>query len=321
MRDPDARLKRARYLFGTVCSIELAGPDAVVLAEAMEAAFAELERIQRRMSPFDPASELSRLNASAGRGPCVVSQELCEVIEVVLRMAERTQGRYDPTMWPILELWRACERAQRFPAPQELDEAAACVNWRHVHVDRSRQTVALALPTTRLDLSSVIKGYALDCALRVIRELPIAVALLDAGGELLAWRTDRADVEIGLADPRNRSETLGVIRLANRAVATSSQGEVRLLIDGQPIGHLFDTSTGLPIHAPVESVSIVAPTACVADALSTAVFVMGIEEGLELLRGVPDASGLIVHRQAQRREWIMSDGFPLVESLDAVEAD
>jgi thiamine biosynthesis lipoprotein len=247
-----------QYLFGTLCAIEVEGPATAVLSEAVEAAFAELGRIQRLLSPYDPSSELSRVNASAGAGPHHVSQELCEVLCAALAVSERTSGRYDVTMWPILTLWRSCEDAQRWPTADELRAAVSCVDYRAVEVDREARTVTLRDSKTQLDLSSAAKGFALDRALDVVRRGPVTAALLNAGGQLMSS--------------------------SNAAVATSGQDEPHLIIEGRTVGHVFDTRSGWPIDTAGERVSVVAPTGLEADLLSTALLIIGADEDPSLLQ-------------------------------------
>jgi thiamine biosynthesis lipoprotein len=316
----DHSLKRAQYLFGTLCAIELEGSDPAMLESAIEVAFEELGRVQRIMNPFDPSSELSRLNAAAGTGPRLVSRELLEVVAAALRMSAETGGRYDATTWPLIELWRQCERERRSPTPEELRAAVSRVDYRAVHVDHAAGTVDLERTTTRLDLSSLVKGYALDRALSVLQSYPLAAALLDAGGELLAWRSDGGAVSVGLSDPRDRSRLVGVLQLTDHAVATSAQGEAHLLINGQAVGHLFDTRSGVPLDAQIESVSIIAPSGLEADLLSTALFVIEPDEGRQMLHRRPDVAGLWILRHGGSRRRLMSDGFPFEESDAWAEA-
>ncbi|MBI3323794.1 MAG: FAD:protein FMN transferase [Candidatus Omnitrophica bacterium] len=311
-----ARVKRAQHLFGTICSIELAGARSVQLHEAAEAAFAEMGRIQGLMNPYDPDSELRRVVAQAVHGPTVASDELLAIIDVALWMARHTLGRYDPTVWPLLELWRACERSQCWPSEAELQEALRAVDYRRVHCDRQRRTLSVADSRVRLDLSSLVKGYALDCALAAACRFPIERALLNAGGELLAWDRNGEGVLVGLADPRDRSDLIGLIRLTNQAVATSGQGEPHLAIGGHIVGHLLDTRTGLPSLHDVFGSSVVAHSALLADVLSTACFVVGASEAQALLRGFPGAAGLVLRQDGRGTEWIVTHGFPLVERLE-----
>lgn len=313
--EPD-QMKRAQYLFGTICSVELAGQNAAMLHEAAEAAFAELARIQRLMNPYDPDSELCRLGAQAGRGPVVVNEELLAIIEVAMWMSRHTLGRYDLTVWPLLELWRSCERSQQWPSDLQLREALDAVGYARVRVDRTRRTLSLIGARTRLDLSSLIKGYALDCALAAACRLPIDRALLNAGGELLAWSRTGEATMVGLADPRDRDEIIGLIELRNQAVATSGQSQPHLVIAQKLVGHLFDTRTGLPVQNELCGTSVVAGSALLADLLSTACFVIGPGHAQSLLRGIPGASGLLLRQDGRGMEWIFAGDFPLVERLE-----
>jgi thiamine biosynthesis lipoprotein len=287
-----------------------------MLHEAVEAAFAELARIQRLMNPYDPDSELCRLGAQAGRGPALANEELLAIIEVAMWMSRHTRGRYDLTVWPLLELWRSCERAQRWPSEAQLRVALDAVGYERVSVDRGRRTISLAGGRTRLDLSSVVKGYALDCALAAACRFPLDRALLNAGGELLAWSRMGEAMLVGLADPWDRNEIIGLIELRNQAVATSAQGQPHLVIAQKSVGHLFDTRTGLPIHNELRGASVVAGSALLADLLSTACFVIGPDAARPLLRSITGVSALLLRQDGRGMEWMLTGRFPLVERLE-----
>lgn len=291
MADRSVRRKRAQYLFGTICAAEVAGEDLSVVEAALDAGFAELHCVSRLLNPYDPDSTVSRLNALAGQGPCRVDQALCDVVTLMLTVSAQTAGRYDPTVWPLLSLWRACEREQRWPTTTEMQAAVAVVGFTRVHVDSARRTIALEIPGMGLDFSSAVKGYALDRALAAARRYPVAAVTLNAGGQVLVWRTDSASVEIGIAHPEDRSDLMETIHMKNQSVATSNQNEPHLMVAGQPVGHLLDPQTGLPMQAGCASVTVVAPSGLLADMLSTAAFVTGPDAGRELLAQWEGATG------------------------------
>jgi thiamine biosynthesis lipoprotein len=153
--------------------------------------------------------------------------------------------------------------------------AVDAVDYRRVRLDPVRRTVTFDDPRTRVDLSSVAKGAALDAALQTIQAAGVEGALLDAGGELALWDRRGRAVDLAVAHPATREDFVAGLSLCNQAVSTSGQGEPRLWIGGRPIGHLFDLASGLPVPAPLTSLSVIAPTALLADLYSTVGFLLG----------------------------------------------
>jgi thiamine biosynthesis lipoprotein len=226
-------------------------------------------------------------------------------------MSHLAGGRFDLTVWPLLELWRRCEREHRWPDEAQLAATVSAIGYRRMQLDPTRRRVRFCDPRLQVDLSSVAKGAALDASLRAIREHEaVSGALLDAGGELAGWRADGGAFLAGIAHPDNRSGLLGTLELSNQAVATSGQSEARLIVSGEPIGHLFDLRCGLPIVSSLASVSVAAPGALLADLLSTASFVLGTRDGSGLLTQFRDVSGLFVLRSAAGLECITVGQFP-----------
>ncbi|HEX9779955.1 MAG TPA: FAD:protein FMN transferase [bacterium] len=318
MTDAAARVKRAQLLFGTLCAVEVGGGDRAAVQAAAGEALAELRRVHRLLSPFDPESELSRLNWAAGGGPVRVSSELFGLIQSAARMSARTGGRFDPVTWPLLTLWRACEAAGRWPTEEERLAAVSASGCRLMRLDAARGTVELLDARAAADLSSLSKGYAMDCALRAARRRPVESVLINAGGQMLAWRADGHAIDAGLADPEERGGVIGLLRLSNQSVATSGQQEPHLTIEGKVVGHIFDPATGWPMQTALRSVSVAAPAALTADLLATAVFTVGVEAGLRLVAEEAGASCLAMSADTEFG-WVMSGGFPLTERLRALE--
>ncbi len=279
-----------------MCAIEVTGSPSV-LENAVEAGFAQMRRVARRLNPFDPESEIRRLIANARPGRAYpVDEELLGVLDWAWTLAQATDGRYDPTAWPLLELWRACWRSGRWPTEAERRHALARVDYRRVRVDRVARAVTVDDPGVEIDLSSLAKGCALDAALSALRQPGIESARLTAGGQVATWRADGRPIAIHIADPWDRGIVRQSIELAQGAASTSNQSESPLMIDAYPIGHLFDTRTGWPVESGVESVTVTAPTGLAADGLSTAMFVAGPSDGASLLEHVPGAEAWIWRR-------------------------
>jgi thiamine biosynthesis lipoprotein len=280
-QDP-GRVVRARYLMGTVFRFEApAGRDAAATAAALEAGLDEVGRWEKILSNWDPGSETSRLNARRGMGMTRVTPELFRAVTSSLQWARATGGAFDPTLEPLT-------RAFRHQAPVEsfLSQPQKRPRWTDVEVDARRGWVAIP-PRSGLDFGGIGKGFALDEAAGVLRRRGVADALLDAGGQLLALGAPPGEPgwRIGVADPEHRDRSLLSLILKNASAATSGNAE-------RP-GEILDPVTGRPIPGSASATAI-APLATSADALSTALFVMGPQRGTAYARGRDDLVAVFV---------------------------
>ena len=283
-----ARVVRARYLMGTVFRFEApAGHDASATAAALESALDVVGRWEKILSNWDPESELSALNARAGLGRTEVSAELLQSVSASLEWAGATGGAFDPTVEPLTRVFRG-----RQPWPRH--DPQGWPRWTAVAVDVPRRSVSI--PTgSGLDFGGIGKGIALDQAAALLRSRGVGDALLDAGGQLLALGAPPGEKgwRIGVADPRHREQSIVTLVLRNASAATSGNAE-------RP-GEILDPRTGRSV-AGGGSATAIAPLATSADALSTALFVMGPQRGIEYARARQDLIALFVQPQPHSRE-------------------
>jgi thiamine biosynthesis lipoprotein len=276
---------RARYLMGTTLTINLpVSQDAPIL----ESVFAEVDRLEEVLSNWSPSSEITLLNQRAATGPVVCSIDLFEAIATALRWAEVTSGAFDPTIEPLVRQLglrgTAPTNGQAEPSRdggQRTSRLLATVGWEHVLLDARRRTARFDASGVGIDLGGIGKGIALDAAARVVKEAGFEAALLDFGGQVLAIGESTAGGpwRVGIADPVERHDALGWVALENGSLATSGNAERSVAGSDGPTGHLLDPATGKPSSFQ-GSVTVLAPDATTADALSTALFVMGPETGL-----------------------------------------
>jgi thiamine biosynthesis lipoprotein len=272
---------RARYLMGTTLRIEI---PAGAPESAFEEAFAEVARLEDVLSNWRPDSEVSRLNRSAGT-PFRCSADLYDALREALRWAAETGGAFDPTVEPLVRarglrdgdgvLPGADGAALRDRPPG----APAAVGWRLLRLDPERRVAVLEAPGAGIDFGGIGKGIALDAAVRRLRDGGVDAALLDFGGQVAVFGTPPGldGWTVAVADPAARDRPTLSFRLRDASAATSGNSERGA---GPAGGHILDPASGRP--APFEgSVTVVMPQAIAADALSTALFVMGPEAGLE----------------------------------------
>lgn len=285
-----ATVRVERSAMGSPFAITAVAPDEATAQAAAEAAFAEIERIEARISSWRESSETSALNRSAGSGPMEVSEELFELIRRALSVGKLTGGAFDVTFLGAGRLWDLKSRHPTLPDPDELAAAIARVDYRRVGLDPAAHTVELPEAGMKIGFGGIGKGYAANRAVAVLREAGATAGLVDAGGDLLAFgrRESGAPWTIVIADPLHPGEVFARLDVTDRAVVTSGDYERYVEIDGVRYSHILDPRTGWPARG-VRSATVIAPDAELADALATSVFVLGVEEGLTLvdrLRGV-----------------------------------
>ena len=281
-----AHAERARYLMGTVCTgIAESRADSAAAGAALDAAFDEIARLEDVCSSWQPASELQRLNAAAADQRFECSPDLYAVIDSAFDAAEQTNGAFDPTVEPLEWAWDM-RGSGRVPGDSALAEARSRVSWRAVARVPASRMVRFTHAGMGLDLGGIAKGYALDRAEEVLRARGISRALLDFGGQLLAF-SNREPWRVSVAHPADRLQPAVRLALSNAAVSTSSQSERQIEVDGVRYGHILDPHTGRPLRTDA-SATVVAASGTRADALSTALLVMGRERALEFARAHPE---------------------------------
>jgi thiamine biosynthesis lipoprotein len=289
-RDHRQSVSRSRILMGTVVEITAIGENSDRLQEAITAAFNEISRIDRLMRPEGPGSDVFRISEAGGK--LEVSKDTAEVIALGLKVARASGGAFDMGLGRIKTLWGIESDHPRVPSPQEIHRALEGTGLGDLQL-RGR-LVSKDNPALAVDLGGIAKGYAIDRAIEVLLGAGIVNASVNAGGDIrLIGDHQGRPWHIGIQHPRDHEKLLATLALQDTAVVTSGDYERFFIRDGVRYHHLFDPRTGYPAVGCM-SVTVVAPTASLADALATAAFVLGPVKGLSLLEGYPGVQGLIV---------------------------
>lgn len=276
--------------------IILYAPDAPTATRVAKAAFARIHALNAVFSDYDPNSELNRLCRATAEGePVPVSDDLWRVLARAADLSQRSDGAFDVTVGPVVRLWRRARRQQRLPSPERLTPARRLVGHRLVRLDPQNRTATLLKHGMQLDLGGIAKGYAVDAALAVLKKSGINRALVDAGGDMALGDPPpgKSGWRIGIARLTADGPPTRILSLASTAVATSGDTWQFVQIGGRRYSHIVDPRTGLGLtdHS---SVTVVTPDATTADALASAVSVLGPEKGLKLVEDTPGAAALIV---------------------------
>ena len=308
-------LRATLFAMDTVVELTVAAPDDVTARRAISEAERTIESIQAWGSADDPASETAKINSVAEGFDSDVSADLVETLRIALDVAASSDGAFDPTVRPLVELWDFSGESSFVPTDEELAKLLPLVNYRQVMLDEN----GLTLPAgCRLDLGGVAKGYIVDQALLVMQSNGATAGLVSAGGDVAGFgeRLNGGAWVIGIQHPRLWEQLYGTLPLSNAAVATSGDYERYFELDGVRYHHLLDPATGYPARG-LTSVTILAPTCAEADAWATAIFVLGLEAGLALLEQQPELEGLLLYETEDGLHHLMTTG--MVEKLELIE--
>lgn len=278
---------QVRYVMGTLYTIEAEGPNAPA---AIDRAFKQLHHYDDTLSTYKPTSELSRANAAAGRWS-PVSADTAGLVARALGYARESQGAFDPTVGPLVGLWGFKYLDYHEPAAAAIAATQARVGYAGVSVDPHR--LKLARPGMALDLGAIAKGFAVDRAVALLQAAGMTSVRVDAGGNQGVWAARPRHWLFGVKHPRREGDVIGAISLDHGGISTSGDAERGFWKDGTRYGHILDPKTGRPVAGMLE-VTVAAPTAEEADALSTTLYVLGVKAGTALLAHHPGCAALFI---------------------------
>jgi len=289
--------QREEAIMGTRVAVELWSEDAALAARAMDTVFAEMRRTDELMSTYKPESQLSQVNAHAFERPVKVDREIIDVVTRSFEFSRMSNGAFDVTYASVGYLYDY--RAHQRPTADQVAAALPAVDWRQVQVDPQASTIRFLKPGMRIDLGGIAKGYAVDRSIETLRSMGIAHAMVNAGGDtrLLGDRRGKPWI-VGVRDPRNDGRMVTRLPLADEAISTSGDYERYFEEDGVRYHHILVPGTGESARE-VRSVTILGADATQTDGLSTTVFVMGVERGMQLVSRLPGVEAVIVDRDGR----------------------
>ena len=292
-------------IMGTNIRAEVFHTDPLLRQRGIDAVMAEMERINQLMSSYIDKSELSRINVNASVAPVNISKETFDLLKLARELSELSNGAFDITYASVGYLYDY--RNKQRPDDDTINELLSAVDYRHVILDHEQQTVFFASDKVKIDLGGIAKGYAVDNAIRALEKLGIKHALVTAGGDtrLLGDRNGKPWI-VGIRDPRDEDKQAVVLPLQNEAMSTSGDYERYFEEDGKRYHHILSPQTGRS-SSQIQSVSIIGPQSVYNDALSTAVFVMGLETGIGLINSLPKFEAIVMdkHRRLHYSEGLM----------------
>ncbi len=256
--------------------------------------FAEIERLEALLSATRDGSDVARINIADGAS-VTVSDETVAVLSLAARVSSLSDGAFDITIRPISKLWNFIADSPDIPDEHTVKEALKKVDYRRMRIDGNIVSVE-----GEVELGGIAKGYIADRVCDVLRERDVQSALVDLGGNIVAVGDKNGNpFRIGIKDPQNTGALAAVVQVADCSVVTSGTYERGFTQNGIRYHHLLDPKTGMPVQNGLASVSIIGDSSAMADALSTACFVLGEERARGLLTHFPEAQALFIYEDGR----------------------
>lgn len=269
-------------------------------AEAcIDDAVAEISRIEQLFTTFKETSQTNKINAQAGIKPVAVDREVFNLIHRSLKISQLTQGAFDITYGSIdKKLWNFDTTMTSLPSKEMARRSVRLINYRNVLLDETKGMVFLKEKGMRIGFGGIGKGYAADCAKAVLQKKGVSSGVVNAAGDLITWgvQPNGNAWTVGIANPNAKQHPFSHLSISNMAVATSGNYEKYAVINGKKYGHTIDPKTGFPVSG-IKSVTIICPSAELADALATPVMVMGCRAGLDMINQMKGIACVIIDDQ------------------------
>lgn len=291
-----------RVVMGTFSRVVVIARGEKAAQRCLEAAFEVQDRIESLLSDYQDDSELSKVNREAARGPVAVSEMTFEVLQRSVHFSKLSEGAFDVTVGPWVDLWHKAGRTNQPPTEEALAETRRKVGFDKLILDEKDRTVRFAVEGMRIDLGGIGKGYAVDRAVEAMQKQGAVGGMIDLGGNIRCFgRPPQGQTHwrIGLQDPNvapdalDPSKPLLILALTSESVATSGDYRRFVKVQGQKQSHIIDTATGKGANKLVSD-TIIAADATTADALSTVVNVLGREKGLALIERLPSTAAILI---------------------------
>ena len=293
-----------RLVMGTFARAVVIAEDSNTAKKCIETALAEIHKVDDLMSDYKSDSEISRVNKDGFKTAIHLSQSTYEVLQRSIQFSKLTDGAFDITVGPLVDLFHQAEKKQIASTKEQIARAKSKVGFEKLKLDDQNRTVQFAVDGMRLDLGGIAKGYAVDKAVEAMQKCGAIGGMVDIGGDIRCFGTPLKGKKywiIGLQNPNSGKDIAGrdvvlKLQLTNAAIATSGDYQQFVLIEGKRHSHIINRKTGTSTEG-LSSVTIIANNATDADALATAVTVMGTEKGIALIEKLPGTEAILITSQ------------------------
>ena len=290
--------KRTLILMGSRFDITVVASNEKEGNEYLDSAIFEITRIEKLISSWDLNSETSLINKHSGIKPIKVDKELFDLIERSIAISKLTNGAFDISYASMDRIWNYDGSMRKMPSEEEISNSIKKVGYQNISIDKEAQTVFLKLKGMKIGFGAIGKGYAADKAKALLIEKGVKAGIINASGDLNAWgkQADGSDWMVAITNPLNKNKVFSWLPINDSAIVTSGNYEKFISFDGIRYSHIIDPRTGYPSTG-IISTSIMTSNAELADAISTSVFVMGVETGLDFINQLKGVDCIIIDEE------------------------
>ena len=287
--------QRSFIKMGSVFDLTLVANNQVEADQLFEQAISEIDRIERLISSWNQASETSQVNQMAGKKAVKVTKELYDLVFRAKAIAQLTNGAFDPTYASVDKIWTFDGRDVKQPNTEIISASVAKIGFDKIAFDPLESSLYLPLQGMKIGFGAIGKGYAADRVKSLLQKQGVAAGIVNASGDMSAWgiQPNGNPWQVGLINPKNKDKVFAWFPVKDQAVVTSGDYEKFVLINGKRYGHIINPKTGFPSQG-VISCTVFAPKAELADALSTALFVMGVETGIDFINQLNQVEAIMI---------------------------
>jgi len=305
----------ARHAMATRFELILHGPNPVKLRAAGEAALDEIERLEAQLSLYRPSSEIAHLNSRAAHEAVRVTPAVFTLLEQAQKLSRETNGAFDVTIAPLVHAWGFMGGTGRTPEPNEIEEARSRVGMHLVQLNPADYTVRFLREGVMIDLGAIGKGYAIDCAVELLREAGVTSALLHGGTSTIYAIGTPPDADawsVAIESPATAGQPIAQVLLRDESLSVSAIRGRSFEVAGKVFGHVIDSRSGFPVSG-AELAAVILPSATETDALSTALLTLGLPGASQIAKLRPALRYLVATREHEHFS-IKSQGIEIQKS-------
>lgn len=280
---------------GSRFEITVTARDSTQANQYIALAVAEIYRIEKLISSWDPNSQTSLINKNAGIKPVAVDSELFNLIERSIKISQITDGAFDISYASMDKIWKFDGSMNQMPAEEEIEASVEKVGYQNIELNKDHYSVFLKKPGMKIGFGGIGKGYAADKAKELLISKGVSAGIINASGDMNTWGDQPAGEhwKVAITNPFDKNKAFALLPVVNSAVVTSGDYEKFVNFNGVRFAHIIDPRTGYPSTGMI-SATVFAPKAELADALATSVFVMGVETGLNRINQLPQIECIII---------------------------
>ena len=280
---------------GSRFDITVVAKNDIEASNYIDIAIGEISRIEKLISSWDTTSQTSLINNNAGIKPVKVDIELFSLIKRAISISKLTNGAFDITYASMDRIWKFDGSMTKMPSEEIINQSVVKVGYHNIMLNEIESTVFLKLKGMKIGFGAIGKGYAADKAKQILKDRGVSGGIINAAGDMNTWGTqlDGKDWNIAIKNPLNKNKVFALLPIHEKAVVTSGNYEKYVIFNNKRYSHIINPRTGYPSSG-IVSTSVFAPSAELADALATSIFVMGKDVGLDFINQLPEIECIIV---------------------------